>query len=122
MVVRCIKTSIDADDPYIINRDMRDFLRIGDEYIVYGIRMKLNKSIYFMVFDGNHLVEVPSPMFEIIDGRVSSLWVVQNEGDNIRLWPELFYEDDFLENFSEWEDRERKKFEKLKQYFEKASQ
>ncbi|MEM7110015.1 MAG: hypothetical protein AAF519_17440 [Bacteroidota bacterium] len=76
-----------------------------------------------MIFDDGHLVEVPSSMFEVIEGKVSPFWVVWDDGlNNITLWPELFYKDDFFENFSEWEDRERKEFEKLKQYFEECKE
>ncbi|MEM0941780.1 MAG: hypothetical protein AAF600_21050 [Bacteroidota bacterium] len=122
MVVRCVKTSIDTDNSNVINSDMREYLKIGNEYIVYGIRTS-NESSYFMIFDDGHLVEVPSSMFEVIEGKVSPLWVVWDDGlNNITLWPELFYKDDFFENFSEWEDRERKEFEKLKQYFEECKE
>ncbi len=98
---------------------MQEYLNVGDKYVVYGIRIS-NESNYFMIFNDNHLVEVPSSMFEIVEGKVSPLWVVKNNNLNeVTLWPELFYKNSFFENFSEWMEKERKDFKKLKQLFEK---
>jgi hypothetical protein len=121
MVIRCIKNFIDIDNSNIINNDMREYLQIGNKYIVYGIRIS-NESNYYMIFDDGHLIEVPSSMFEIIEGQVAPFWIVRSINTNeITIWPELFYEDNFFENFSEWEERERKEFEKLKKLFNESN-
>lgn len=118
MVIKCIKTFLNTGNSDIMNNDMREYLKVGNEYIVYGIRSS-NESNYYMIFDDGHLTEIPTTMFKIIEGKVSPFWVVRSDDlNNITLWPELFYEDDFFENFTEWEQRERKKFHKLKQLLE----
>lgn len=118
MVVRCIKTSIPGASPSIINSNLQEYLEAGADYIVYGIRISEDTN-YYMIFDDGHLVEVPSQLFEIIDDKVSPLWIIRCEETNgMTFWPELFHSDDFFENFSEWEEAERKAFDKLKRSFE----
>jgi hypothetical protein len=120
MVVKCVKTSIDSDNPNVINNNLEEYLKVGFEYAVYGVRVS-DETDYFMIFDDGHLIEVPSQMFEIIQGKVSPLWVIRNDGTKgLTLWPELFYENDFFENFSEWEEKERKQFDELRQLFEES--
>ena len=118
MVVRCVKASISGASLNIINNDLQEYLKVGADYNVYGIRVS-KESNYFMIFDDGHLIEVPSQMFEIIEGKASPFWVVDySESKGTTFWPELFYEDDFFENFSEWEEKERKSFTELMQLFE----
>lgn len=96
---------------------MKEYLNVDSEYVVYGIRIS-NEANYYMVFDDGHLVEVPSTMFEIVERKVFPLWSVKNNDlTGITLWSKLFYEDKFFENFSEWEEKERKDFEDLKELF-----
>jgi len=117
MVVRCIRTCITNASPTIINSDLHEYLKIGTDYEVYGIRIYEGIN-YFMIFDDGHLIEVPSSMFDIIDGKVSPLWVVKcSEKNEITFWPDLFYNEDFFEKFSEWEYNERKSFAKLEHFF-----
>lgn len=118
MVVKCIRTSIPNASPTTINSDLQEYLKTGSDYEVYGIRISDGIN-YYMIFDDGHLVEVPSLLFDIVEGKVSPLWIVNYSGKNeMTFWPELFYNEDFFENFSEWEDAERKSFAKLKQLFE----
>ena len=117
MVVQCVKASVTDNNPYILNGNSQEWMKVGDEYVVYGVRVS-SESNYFMIFNGDHLVEVPLQKFEIIEGTVSPLWVVQSDELNgITFWPKLFYEDNFFENFSEWEEKERKAFEVLSKSF-----
>ena len=117
MIIRCTKTFTPNDgDHFIINHDMRDSMDIGNEYVVYGLRIA-KEATYFVIFD-DHLLNVPSQLFEIIEGSVSPLWVVKSHEDRrLTFWPPLFYEEDFWENFSEWEDRERNSFYELQKHF-----
>lgn len=118
MVVECVKTLIDGDNPHVINDNMEEYLKVGLEYAVYGIRTS-DEANYFMIFDDGHLFEVPSQMFEITQSKVSPLWIIRNDDTKgLTLWPELFYENDFFENFSEWEEKERKQFDELRQLFD----
>ena len=99
---------------------MKEYLNVDSEYVVYGIRTS-NEANYYIIFDEGHLVEVPSSMFEIVDGKASHLWTVRNDDTNgVTLWPELFYDEDFFENFSDWEEKERKDFEELRKIFEES--
>ena len=117
MVVRCVTSFVLSDNPNVVNKDLREYLKEGADYFVYGIRVA-EESSYFMLFDDGHLIEAPSKMFKIIDGEVSPLWIVKNDETNgMTFWPKLFYEDNFFENFSEWEEKERNAFEVLSKSF-----
>ncbi len=119
MRVKCIKTSIDKADSSITNSDMREYLSINSLFWVFGVRLFRNIT-YVYIFDGNHLFEVPIELFEIIDDNVSSEWKIKVwEVGEVTLWPDLFYEEKFLENFAERENDERRFFEDLRKRIEK---
>jgi hypothetical protein len=121
MKVKCIKTSVDKISIHIIIHDMNGYLSVGRLFDVYGIRF-LKGVIYVYIFDDNHLFEVPIELFEVVIDKVSSEWVIKVwSNDEITLWPELFYQDDFLENFAEREFNERKMFESLRYTIESDS-
>jgi len=112
MVVRCIKTSISNKDFYVINSVMDEYLKIDSMFYVYGIRLCQNKLIYIYIYTDWHLIEVPLEMFSIVDNSIPSIWKCKfyDNGD-FTLWPELFYKNDFFENFSEYNKEERSLFE-----------
>lgn len=72
------------------------------------------------IYNGDHLLEVPLGLFEVIDNVVSCEWKLNiiNSGE-ITLWPDLFYKEGFLENFAEREPEERALFEVLLYRIEK---
>lgn len=114
MKVKCIKTFINPPNREIINSDMRGFIEINTIFIVYGIRLTTSTT-YFYIFNGNHLIEVPMHLFELIDDEVPSGLIYQMSGDgSSTLWPRIFYQKYFLENFSEYETEEREIFDKLR--------
>jgi hypothetical protein len=120
MVVKCVKTSINRDNPNVINNNMEEYLKLGADYYVYGIRVSEDAN-YFMIFDDGHLVEVPVQMFQIIQGKGSPFWIIRKDATKgLTIWPELFYEKDFFENFSEWEELERNQFDELRRLFEES--
>ena len=116
MRVKCIKTAITVSNKKIINNDISSYMVIGTIFLVYGLRFSLNVT-YVYIYDGDHLLEVPLELFEIIDENVSVFWKVKTENGEVTLWPELFSEDEFLENFSEREERERNIFDTFKVKF-----
>jgi hypothetical protein len=120
MKIKCIKASVDDPNKDITNGDMREYLIIGTLFFAFGIRFF--KSItYVYIFDGNHLFEVPIELFEVVDNKVSNEWSIRVwENGEITLWPDLFYQDGFLENFAERELEERKLFEGLRGRIEKS--
>lgn len=120
MKIKCIKTSVDNPNKDITNADMKEYLVIGTLFRVFGIRF-LKSITYVYIFNGNHLFEVPIELFEIVDNKVSSEWNIKVwENGEITLWPDLFYQDGFLENFAERELNERELFESLKGRIEKS--
>lgn len=97
----------------VVNSDLQDCLKIGEIYEVYGVEITSN-IVYLYVYDGDHILPVPLQMFEIIDDSVTSGWHVRfKEKGSVTIFPKLFYEEDFFENFSEREKNERQLFEKL---------
>ncbi len=119
MKIKCVKNKIDAKSHYsILNKDMSDYLTIGKTFWVYGLRFSEHCN-YVYIYNEEHLVEVPMEMFEIVDSKVSVEWIVKAQGvQEVMLWPNLFYIDDFLENFAEREMKERNEFNKLKAIIE----
>lgn len=109
MKVKCVKTSVNDKNIYIINGSMEEYLEIGSIFSVYGIRFCQNKLIYIYIYDDRHLIEVPLEMFSIVDDSIPSIWKCRfDEYGDFTLWPELFYQSDFFENFSEYSKKERK--------------
>jgi len=106
------------DRTHIINSNVDDYFKIGDEYWVYGLRISVF-CMYAYIYDGRHLVELPFELLSIIDSsKTLDLEVrVRNNGD-VTMRPSLFYEEDFLENFSEYEEKERSAFELLRMMVE----
>lgn len=121
MKIKCVKTSIDAPNKCIINGDMEGYLSINSIFWVYGMRF-LRHVTYFYIFDDEHLVEIPLELFEVIDNTVPREWKLKIwSKEEITLWPNLFYEDGFLENFAEREKKERGMFEALRIAIEKQN-
>ena len=114
MKVRCIKTSIDRPNRYITNCDMDEYLSVGSLFWVYGIRF-FKSIVYIYIFDNEHLFEVPLELFECLDNKTSNEWKIKVwNAEEVTLWPDLFYEDGFFENFSEREVEERNEFATLR--------
>lgn len=61
-------------------RDGKFFLQKNKEYLVYAILIK-NKELWFFVLDETNNIypnRYPSPLFEIVDRRVSRFWSFTN--------------------------------------------
>lgn len=112
MKIKCLKTKVEGND-FIINGDITNYIQVGQILYVFGIRIK-NNNIYAYVFNKLHLFEVPISLFEIIDNTLPSrIKMKVSDEDGITFWPELFYQIDFFENFSEHEVKERNQFHQL---------
>ncbi len=99
-------------------QDLSEYYSLDDVFSVYGISSRGN-SCDFYIFDGNNLVLIANEFVEIIDDLVKPFWRLKVwEDRGITIWPALFYQEDFLENFSEWEEKERKQFEILRKEIE----
>ena len=114
MKIKCKSLCLDHPNSKITNGDMRDFLIINTVYIVYGIRVS-KLMTYCLIFNGNHLIEVPIDLFDVIDNSVSNNWLFKvKENNDIYLRPKEFYDEYFFENFSDYEPKEREIFEILR--------
>jgi len=58
-------------------------------------------------------------MFEILDNTLPSIWKFKRRLlDVIAIWPDLFDEERFLDNFSGYQKIEREKFENIRKFIE----
>ncbi|WP_078130589.1 hypothetical protein [Leptospira alexanderi] len=123
MKVKCIK--LKTERTYQIKHVpdwMEEFMKIGDIYTVFGLKFNLDMLSVCIFFDERHLVEVPIELFEVVDNTVSSEWKAKLwEDGRFTLWPEMFYEEDFSENFSDWQTDERERFKLLRERMEGES-
>ena len=113
MVVKIIKTKVEKINQTITNHDMSHSLVIGSIYIVYGIEVN-TENIYYIIFNGNHLLFIPAQMFEIIDNSIPDSWKLKFDRNILTLYPELFYLEYFFDRFSDYDDDLRDEFEKIK--------
>ncbi|EMM70925.1 hypothetical protein M9Y82_13390 [Leptospira weilii] len=123
MKVKCIK--LKTERTYQIKHVpdwMEEFMKIGDIYTVFGLKFNLDMLSVCIFFDERHLVEVPIELFEVVDNTASSEWKAKLwEDGRFTLWPEMFYEEDFSENFSDWQTDERERFKLLRERMEGES-
>ncbi|WP_061207196.1 hypothetical protein [Leptospira santarosai] len=123
MKVKCIK--LKTEKTYQIKHVsdwMNGSMNIGEIYTVFGLKFNLDMLSVYVFYDERHIVQVPMELFEVIDERVSSEWKAKLwEDGRFTLWPEMFYEEDFFENFSDWQTDERERFKLLKERMENES-
>ncbi|WP_078127763.1 hypothetical protein [Leptospira alexanderi] len=123
MKVKCIK--LKTEKTYRIEHVpdwMEGSLNIGEIYTVFGLDFDLDMLSVYIFFDERHVVMVPMELFEIVDNTVSSEWKAKlRENGRFTLWPEMFYEEDFWENFSDWQTDERERFKILRERMESES-
>jgi len=78
-------------------------LRLGQEYIVYGISF-LGGAAWVQIANpsNTYVYSVPLCLFEITDGTVSKYWVarVDQDGD-VFLWPASFYKPYYHDDLTE---------------------
>lgn len=97
-------------------------MKVGNVYTAFGLEFNLDLLYVTIFFDERHLVDVPMEILEIIDERVSNEWKAKLWRDGrFTLWPEMFYEKDFFENFSDWQTDERERFKLLRERMESES-
>jgi hypothetical protein len=113
MNAKCIKTTVGNSET--LNGVMSEYLSVGTLYDAYGIRITNNKT-YLYIFNDEHLFEVPIEMFEVIDSTMGKDWKMKvfDNGD-VTIWPDLFYQDEFIENFAEREIKERELFKRYRE-------
>ncbi|WP_061296267.1 hypothetical protein [Leptospira interrogans] len=123
MKVKCIK--LKTEKTYQIEHVpdwMEKFMTVGEIYTVFGLDFDLDVLSVCIFFDERHLVEVPMELFEVVDNTVSNEWKAKLwEDGRFTLWPEMFYEEDFSENFSDWQTKEREQFRILRERMESES-
>ena len=103
MEVKCIRTEVNSK--WEINNNINDFISVGQYFKVY--RIKLDAVPYYLIFDGSHLIEVPSGMFEIVDDALPKNWNVFQKEGVVFIGPLFFNEDFWFDDFSDLSEDER---------------
>ncbi len=113
MKIKCIKTNVDDED--ILNNDGEGFLKIGEEYHVAAIFIIRNYVYYDINFPISLILSFPCEMFEVVSSTVPTLWRIKiyDDGD-IKIGPELFFDEYFFDNFSNGNDYETYEYQKIK--------
>ena len=125
MKVKCIKTQLENNyGTYKAKDTFDDVMDIGDEFFVYGLEFDSkyhNAGVYIYLYPKmDHLVWIPLELFEIIDNKIPDCWEIeQYPNNNIAFYADILLQDDFLENFSEYEPKERAEFQAFKKIYEK---
>ena len=106
---------MDKPDKHISNSDLTDYIKVGTIFPVYGLEFDKGILYVCIFFDERHLLSVPLELFEVVDNKIPSLWNfgIGKYGE-VTLWPEMFHEENFLENFAEYEKDERERFKSLR--------
>lgn len=78
-------------------------LKLGQEYVVYGISFLGGAPWVEIVGESNtYVYSVPLCLFEITDGTVSKYWVARIDQDgDILMWPPSFYKAYYHDDLSE---------------------
>ena len=64
---------------------MRGYLNLGARYEVYGIRIA-KEAVYYIIFEELHLLGALSELFEIIDDKVSPMWLTHHDpSDEVKI-------------------------------------
>lgn len=115
MRVKVKRLSISNSTKRIINSDMSGYIKLNDEFLVYGL--SIEKGInYVDIYDGNHLIGVPINLFKVIDNRISKYWEIKvYDDETITLWPKEFYTKYFHDNLSEGDPETVKAFKEAKE-------
>ncbi len=92
---------------------------VGETFLVYGMIFR-GGQCYFNTFDNRHIVLLNKAFVEITEDQIPAIWKgkIWDEDDSFTLWPELFYDEGFAENFSDYEEKERQQFEVLRKEIE----
>ena len=123
MKVKFIKKQLDKNyRGYPRGTGFDDIMDIGEGFFVYGLQFIDNEiSIFIYIYPKmDQLVWIPLELFEIIDDKIPGCWrVQQGYGESIYFFPDIFFSERFLENFSDSEPRERAEFEAFRKIYEK---
>ncbi len=115
MKVKVKKLVIPNPTKEIVNSDMTDYLKLEDEYLVYGLTLGA-KADYVQIFKDNYLTSIPLELFSITDNTVSKYWKVErHENGFIRLWPEEFFQEFFHDDLSEGVEEIKEIFKQVKE-------
>lgn len=105
MKAKCVTNKLKDNNK--INSDLTEFLQKDKIYDVY--RLKFDNDVYFLIFDGSHLIEVPYQMFEIIDNTLPSNWVISVTNGIFTIGFDIFNSEYWFDDFTELPENVRKK-------------
>lgn len=103
MLVRCVSAQPNGDRWTTESLPSEGWdLELGREYLVYGIRILGGLPWLDVRSDFGYIYAAPFDVFDVVDGRLPSDWVVGRVGDDgFAVWPEPFwspyFHDDLIE-------------------------
>jgi len=107
MIVRCIRREPTLPQsvrlgPHYRPGEQEFPVELGSQYVVYGLRLWGSGAWIDIENDVGYLVTVPLCLFEVVDGRVPTIWLlhVDDDGD-IALLPEAFHEPFFMSDLAD---------------------
>jgi hypothetical protein len=98
MKVRCLSNQVGK---------IRYRITVGREYVVLGIAHSCGTTdTHFWIKDdpGNYFVPTPSNLFEIVDPKVSSYWIVKIDLNTVVISAREFMEPLFLDGLTNLDD------------------
>jgi hypothetical protein len=120
----CKASSMTTEERMLLGRvpgEIQDFqFEPGNEYVVVGLQFAVNSNVFgtgvwlHLVNESEKLCWAPLALFEITNGRASTLWRVDATAENqLRIWPDLLYTAFFHEDLGEGEPAVMKAFAAL---------
>lgn len=110
MRVRVLDAWKDVLSTLIANRKNSPNLSLSakKEYVVYGLSWHQHQLFYDgqkvlceLVNDYGNLISVPIDILSVVDSRVPDIWRIEKRDGSVFLWPEIFLERFFFDDFSE---------------------
>jgi hypothetical protein len=72
----------------------------GQEYTVLGMSFRHGEPWFELHVPIRVLASFPAFLFEIVDPAASRYWQLRIDDGTVRLWPPQFYQDYFIDDFS----------------------
>jgi hypothetical protein len=91
-----------------------EYLKVDNFYHVYGVIIHKNYVEFRLLTEWNHLVDVKGEFLDVINRSIPIGWSLYIEDDVFRIWPSLFEEKYFQEEFNDCNSIARSKFERIR--------
>lgn len=127
MIVKCIAQRLTDEQVLAVGpkylRSQDYHVEVGRKYIVYGLDFVLSHELHLAnvhhLNDYGHLASTPMCLFEIVDDRMSSLWITKMIGlDLVAIWPPSFFQKYYHDDLSEGETHIVEDFKKVQHFID----